>query len=132
MGCRDEQVADLDGYGAESRFAQCLDPRQSELNGVPDSITLLEPFCSEFLIHAADNEGLQLGIDEELVERLGQWCNIPVTYAGGGKTLDDLEKVKRISHGRVDLTIGSALDIFGGQGVKFEDCVEWNHSNAGS
>lgn len=92
----------------------------------------MEPFCSEFLIHAADNEGLQRGIDEELVERLGQWCTIPVTYAGGGKTLDDLEKVKQISHGRVDLTIGSALDIFGGQGIKFEDCVAWNKSNAGS
>ena len=91
-----------------------------------ESIKQLEPFCSEFLIHAADNEGLQNGIDEELVEKLGQWCTLPVTYAGGGKTLDDLEKVKQLSEGQVDLTIGSALDIFGGQGVKFEDCVEWN------
>lgn len=90
----------------------------------------MEPFCSEFLIHAADNEGLQRGIDEELVEKLSQWCAIPVTYAGGGKTIDDLEKVKQISHGSVDLTIGSALDIFGGQGVKFQDCVEWNKSNS--
>lgn len=87
---------------------------------------LLEPFCSEFLIHAADNEGLQRGIDEGLVEKLGQWCTLPVTYAGGGKTIDDLEKVKQLSSGRVDLTIGSALDIFGGQGVKFEDCINWN------
>lgn len=91
-----------------------------------ESIELLEPFCSEFLIHAADNEGLQLGIDEDLVEKLGQWCTLPVTYAGGGRTMDDLEKVKKLSSGRVDLTIGSALDIFGGQGVKFEDCIEWN------
>ncbi|KAF6223602.1 hypothetical protein HO133_000445 [Letharia lupina] len=90
------------------------------------SIKLLEPFCSEFLIHAADNEGLQRGIDEELVEKLGQWCTLPVTYAGGGKTMDDLDKVKRLSSSRVDLTIGSALDIFGGQGVRFEDCVAWN------
>lgn len=89
-------------------------------------IKLLEPFCSEFLIHAADNEGLQRGIDEALVEKLGRWCTLPVTYAGGGKNLDDLEKVKQLSSGRVDLTIGSALDIFGGQGVKFEDCIEWN------
>ena len=87
---------------------------------------MLEPYCSEFLIHAADNEGLQKGIDEELVKNLGQWCSLPVTYAGGGKTLEDLEKVKQLSEGRVDLTIGSALDIFGGQGVKFEDCVDWN------
>jgi phosphoribosylformimino-5-aminoimidazole carboxamide ribotide isomerase len=87
---------------------------------------MLEPYCSEFLIHAADNEGLQKGIDEELVEKLGQWCTIPVTYAGGGKTLEDLEKAKQLSGNKVDLTIGSALDIFGGLGIKFEDCVEWN------
>lgn len=91
-----------------------------------ESIKSLEPFCSEFLIHAADNEGLQRGIDEELVQKLGLWCTLPVTYAGGGRSLDDLETVKRISQGCVDLTIGSALDIFGGEGVKFEDCVSWN------
>lgn len=91
-----------------------------------ESIKLLEPLCSEFLIHAADNEGLQRGIDEQLVENLGKWCTLPVTYAGGGKTLDDMEKVKELSRGRVDLTIGSALDIFGGTGVNFEDCIEWN------
>ncbi|KAI1212257.1 Phosphoribosylformimino-5-aminoimidazole carboxamide ribotide isomerase [Annulohypoxylon truncatum] len=91
-----------------------------------ESIKSLEPYCSEFLIHAADNEGLQKGIDEQLVQRLAEWCNIPVTYAGGGRNLDDLELVKKLSKGKVDLTIGSALDCFGGTGVKFDDCVEWN------
>ncbi|GFP52286.1 1-(5-phosphoribosyl)-5-[(5-phosphoribosylamino) methylideneamino] imidazole-4-carboxamide isomerase [Trichoderma asperellum] len=75
-----------------------------------------------------DNEGLQRGIDEQLVERLAEWCSIPVTYAGGGRHLEDLEAVKRLSQGRVDLTIGSALDCFGGSGVKFDDCVQWNKS----
>ena len=93
---------------------------------MPESIKVLEPFCSEFLVHAADNEGLQRGIDEALVERLSQWCTIPVTYAGGGKNIEDLEKVRKLSHGRVDLTIGSALDIFGGENVQFDDCVAWN------
>ncbi|KAK6707816.1 Histidine biosynthesis bifunctional protein hisB [Fusarium graminearum] len=91
-----------------------------------ESIKSLEPYCSEFLIHAADNEGLQKGVDEKLVERLAQWCSIPVTYAGGGRHLEDLENVKRLSNGKVDLTIGSALDCFGGSGVKFDDCVAWN------
>ncbi len=91
-----------------------------------DTIRMLEPYCSEFLIHAADNEGLQMGIDQELVERLGQWCTIPVTYAGGGRSFEDLELVRVLSGGRVDLTIGSALDCFGGSGVKLMDCVEWN------
>ncbi|KZF22562.1 Phosphoribosylformimino-5-aminoimidazole carboxamide ribotide isomerase [Xylona heveae TC161] len=95
-----------------------------------ETIRLLEPFCSEFLIHAADNEGLQRGIDEELVKKLSEWCAIPVTYAGGGRNLQDLDNVKRLSNGRVDLTIGSALDVFGGSGVKFEDCIAWNKQNA--
>ncbi|GAB7343687.1 hypothetical protein MBLNU457_1672t2 [Dothideomycetes sp. NU457] len=100
-----------------------------ELN--QESIKLLEPYCCEFLIHAADNEGLQQGIDHELVEKLAQWCNIPVTYAGGGRNLQDLDLVEKLSGGKVDLTIGSALDVFGGSGVKFDDCVEWNKRRAG-
>ncbi|KAH9859916.1 Histidine biosynthesis bifunctional protein hisB [Plenodomus lingam] len=99
-----------------------------ELN--QESISLLEPYCAEFLIHAADVEGLQRGIDHELVSRLAEWCSIPVTYAGGGRSIADLELVKELSKGKVDLTIGSALDIFGGQGVKFEDCVKWNKAQA--
>ena len=92
-----------------------------------ESIDRLEPYCSEFLIHAADNEGLQRGIDEELVKKLAEWCTIPVTYAGGGRRLEDLDLVKRLSGGKVDLTIGSALDCFGGSGVKLADCIEWNN-----
>lgn len=89
---------------------------------------MLEPYCSEFLIHAADNEGLQKGIDRELVAKLGQWCRIPVTYAGGSRAIEDLAEVEKLSNGRVDLTIGSALDIFGGHNVKFQDCIDWNTS----
>ncbi|KAH9828322.1 1-(5-phosphoribosyl)-5-[(5-phosphoribosylamino)methylideneamino] imidazole-4-carboxamide isomerase [Teratosphaeria destructans] len=91
-----------------------------------ENIALLEPYCSEFLIHAADAEGLQAGIDEELVSHLAEICTIHVTYAGGGRNLQDLELVERLSGGQVDLTIGSALDIFGGKGVAFEECCEWN------
>lgn len=87
---------------------------------------MLEPYCSEFLIHAADNEGLQQGVDLELVTKLAEWCSIPVTYAGGARTVEDLNLVKQNSNGKVDLTIGSAMDIFGGTGTKFEECVEWN------
>lgn len=93
---------------------------------MPDSISLLEPYCAEFLIHAADNEGLQQGIDHELVQKLAEWCSIPVTYAGGGRNIQDLELVQSLSNGKVDLTIGSALDIFGGSGVSFDDCIAWN------
>lgn len=91
-----------------------------------DTIRMLEPHCSEFLVHAADNEGLQRGIDEALVSRLAGWCGIPVTYAGGGRRLEDLDLVERLSHGKVDLTLGSALDCFGGSGVRLDECVQWN------
>jgi phosphoribosylformimino-5-aminoimidazole carboxamide ribotide isomerase len=91
---------------------------------------MLERYCSEFLIHAADVEGLQSGIDEELVRRLSEWCSIPITYAGGSKDISDLDTVKKISNGKVDLTIGSALDIFGGSLIRFDACVEWNKRNS--
>ena len=94
---------------------------------IVECISLLEKHCSEFLVHAADVEGLCQGIDEELVERLGEWVSIPTTYAGGGKSLEELELVDRLSTGKIDLTIGSALDLFGGTGVKFIDCVKWNN-----
>ena len=82
--------------------------------------------CDEFLIHAADVEGLCRGIDSELLEKLGQWTPIPTTYAGGAKSLADLEEVTRVGKGRIDLTIGSALDIFGGAGVKYSEAVAFN------
>lgn len=65
-------------------------------------------------------------MDEELIAKLSRWCSIPVTYAGGGRNLEDLDMVKKLSGGKIDLTIGSALDCFGGSGVKLEECVEWN------
>ena len=82
--------------------------------------------CAEFLIHAVDVEGLCTGIDRELVANLGKWTPIPVTYAGGANSISDLSEVTRLGDGKVDLTIGSALDIFGGHGVKYEDCVKFN------
>jgi len=82
--------------------------------------------CAEFLVHAVDVEGLCLGIDQELVAKLGQWSPIPTTYAGGAKTLADLEETTRLGLGKVDLTIGSALDIFGGKGVLYADVVAFN------
>lgn len=95
------------------------------------NISMLEPYCSEFLVHAADNEGLQQGIDLELVKCLSQWCSIPVTYAGGASSIQDLDLVRDYSKGKVDLTIGSALDIFGGSGTTFEECMEWNRKQDG-
>lgn len=82
--------------------------------------------CAEFLIHAADVEGRCEGIDADLVAMLGAWGKKPVTYAGGARGIDDLERVERLSGGLVDLTIGSALDLFGGSLVKYADCLDFN------
>ncbi|KAJ2160003.1 Enzyme that catalyzes the fourth step in the histidine pathway [Coemansia sp. RSA 552] len=125
---RDRLVVDLscrrsgDGWVvAMNRWQTLTDMRVDE-----ESLRMLAVHCGEFLVHAADVEGLCQGIDEDLVRSLAGWSPIPVTYAGGARSLEDLELVNAISGGRVDLTIGSALDIFGGEQVRFADCVAWN------
>lgn len=82
--------------------------------------------CAEFLIHAVDVEGLCRGIDEDLVEQLSRSAPIPTTYAGGANSMADLERITRVGQGRIDLTIGSALDIFGGNGVRYAEAVAFN------
>jgi len=86
----------------------------------------LAAYCGEYLVHAVDVEGLCRGVDLELVSKLSEWSPLPTTYAGGAKSLADLEEVTRVGKGRIDLTIGSALDIFGGTGVRYEDAVAFN------
>jgi phosphoribosylformimino-5-aminoimidazole carboxamide ribotide isomerase len=98
----------------------------TDLEISPATLQKLAASCDEFLVHAVDVEGLCTGIDLELVEKLGQWSPIPVTYAGGANSLRDLEETTRLGGGRVDLTIGSALDIFGGAGVRYADVVAFN------
>eukprot|EP01035_Chromulina_nebulosa_P020846 gene20846-27016_t len=79
-----------------------------------DNLSLLSQYCSEFLVHGVDVEGKRCGIEIELVKLLGEYSTIPVTYAGGIRSIDDLELVNQIGNGKVDCTIGSSLDIFGG------------------
>jgi len=98
----------------------------TELRIAPGTFAQLADYCDEFLIHAVDAEGLCRGIDSELVEKLGQWTPRPTTYAGGARSLDDLEEVTRVGRGRIDLTIGSALDLFGGTGVTYADVLAFN------
>ncbi len=71
-------------------------------------------YCDEFLIHAVDVEGKANGIETELVEMLGEWGRIPVTYAGGVGSFLDLEQLKTLGRNKLNVTIGSALDLFGG------------------
>lgn len=100
----------------------------TELTLSRETMEKLAKSCAEFLIHAVDVEGLCRGIDSELVVKLSGWSPIPTTYAGGASSLADLEEVTRLGQGRIDLTIGSALDIFGGAGVRYEDVVRFNRN----
>ena len=74
----------------------------------------LSQYCDEFLIHAVDVEGKNRGIERDLAEMLGSYEGIPVTYAGGVGSFEDLELLRDVGKGKVDVTIGSALDLFGG------------------
>ncbi len=91
------------------------------------TLDLLAEHCAEFLIHAADVEGLCQGIDEPLVELLGHWSGKPMTYAGGVAGMEDILKIEAASAGNLDVTVGSALDLFGGTGLEYRKLVAWNH-----
>lgn len=103
--------------------------KKTNLTLTESLLEMLSSYCDEFLIHATDLEGKCSGIDEELVKFLGKYSPLPVTYAGGVRALSDLDFIKSLSVGRVDVTIGSGLDIFGGSLVKYNDCVSWNIYN---
>ena len=125
---RDRLVIDLSCRRVEDRYVVYVDRWQT-----PTDLTLsaaeldrLGGRCAEFLVHAVDVEGRRTGVDLELVDRLHEWSPIPVTYAGGANSIDDLAEVSRRTDGRVHLTIGSALDIFGGDGVTYRDAVDFN------
>ncbi len=90
----------------------------------PEILKQLADHCDEFLVHGVDVEGKMEGIQTELIGILGKYSPVPVTYAGGVKALSDLDLVKKIGSNRVDLTIGSALDIFGGS-IPYRSVVEW-------
>src|SRR5690348_950190 len=122
---KDRLVLDLSCRVRAGEYAVVTD-RWQKFTDVTLSAASLEKFsnyCTEFLIHAVDVEGLCRGVDSQLVQKLSRWSPLPVTYAGGAQSISDLELVTQIGQGKVHLTIGSALDIFGGTGVRYEDAV---------
>jgi len=79
----------------------------------------LSACCDEFLIHAVDVEGRCAGIEAELVAYLGRWQGVPITYAGGISSQEDIDRIESLGNGGIDFTVGSALDIFGGGGLRY-------------
>ena len=99
-----------DYYIVTDRWQNYTDVRLTE-----DVLRKLEVYCDEFLVHAVDVEGKASGIEVTLAEMLGDWGRIPITYAGGVGSFEDLKQLKEHGKGRLNVTIGSALDLFGGR-----------------
>ncbi|MDA0336794.1 MAG: phosphoribosylformimino-5-aminoimidazole carboxamide ribotide isomerase [bacterium] len=123
---RNRLVLDLScAPDANGRYVVATDRWQqlTEFEITAANLNHLASFCSEFLIHATQVEGRQQGIDERLVALLADTVPLPVTYAGGVRSMTDVDRIEHIGGGRIDYTVGSALDLFGGAGVCYEDLV---------
>lgn len=126
LSCRELRVDDkIEWVVAMNKWQTLTNSRLSA-----EFLGEVSQYCDEFLIHAADVEGLCNGIDVNLVAKLGEWCpegfEGKIVYAGGARLVKDLDTVSKLSDDKVDLTYGSALDVFGGKLVKFDDLVSWN------
>ncbi len=89
-----------------------------------DLLDELSQYCDEFLIHAVDVEGKQNGIEPMLVKLLGSWGKCPMTYAGGVRSFEDLKQLDELGNHKLHVTIGSALDLFGGD-LKYKDVLAY-------
>ncbi|CAH9097952.1 unnamed protein product [Cuscuta europaea] len=120
-------VLDLSCRKKEGKYVIVTDRWQkfSDVHLNQEVLNFLAQYADEFLVHGVDVEGKKLGIDEELVALLGKYSPIPVTYAGGVTEIADLERIKIAGMDRVDVTVGSALDIFGGN-MAYQDVVAWH------
>lgn len=117
-------VLDLSARRKDGRYLIVTDRWQKYTETALTESTLdeLADYCDEFLVHAVDVEGKANGIEEELAALLGGWGKIPVTYAGGVHSFEDLRLLKELGRDRVHVTVGSALDLFGGT-MKLEDVL---------
>ena len=114
---REHLVLDLSCRKKGSSYYIVTD-RWQKFTDVPVTMETMEELgehCDEFLVHAVDVEGRVNGIEKELVAMLGSWGRIPVTYAGGVSSFDDLKCIRQLGQNHLNVTIGSALDLFGGE-----------------
>lgn len=119
-------VLDLSCRKKDGRYYIVTDRWQEFTDEVvtPETLDKLAEYCSEYLIHAVDVEGKAAGIETELATMLGTWGKQPMTYAGGVGSFDDLESLKQCGQDRIDVTVGSALDIFGGA-LPYDEVVKF-------
>lgn len=123
---RENLVLDLSCRKKEGQYYIVTDRWQKYTDVVldNDSLNYFADNCSEFLIHAVDVEGKAAGIEEDVAALLGNWGKLSMTYAGGIHTYEDLDKLKTLGKEKLDFTIGSALDLFGGK-LEFEKIIKF-------
>ncbi|MGN1315022.1 MAG: phosphoribosylformimino-5-aminoimidazole carboxamide ribotide isomerase [Lachnospiraceae bacterium] len=121
---REQLVLDLSCRRKEGQYYIVTDRWQKFTHVVlnKNSLELFSEYADEFLIHAVDVEGKAKGIEQEVVKLLGEWGKLPMTYAGGIHRYEDLELLESLGRNRVDFTIGSALDLFGGN-LEFDKII---------
>ena len=114
---KEHVVLDLSCRKKDGKYYVVTDRWQTFTNVVVDEelLTILAEYCDEFLVHGVDVEGKSSGVELELVKILADWNKIPITYAGGIGSIEDLKEFEKVSGAKLDFTIGSALDLFGGK-----------------
>ena len=114
---RERLVLDLSCKKVGDCYRIVTDRWQKVTEEVVNEVLLdrLASYCDEFLIHAVDVEGKAQGIEQEVVRLLGNWGKLPITYAGGVHNYRDLELLQELGRNRLNVTVGSALDLFGGE-----------------
>ncbi|MEE2659707.1 MAG: phosphoribosylformimino-5-aminoimidazole carboxamide ribotide isomerase [Candidatus Latescibacterota bacterium] len=127
---RDRLVLDLSCAPRDGGYVVATDrwQRLTDFEINRSNLELLSDSCCEFLVHATHVEGMKQGIDGDLVALLAQASPLPVTYAGGVASPDDIEQIRKLGQGVIDYTVGSALDIFGGTGLRYEELVARHQS----
>ncbi|MEK4230097.1 phosphoribosylformimino-5-aminoimidazole carboxamide ribotide isomerase [Solibacillus sp. FSL H8-0538] len=123
---KDKLVIDLSCRARDGKWFVVTDKwtKFSDFEVNATSIKMMENYCDELLIHAVDVEGKRSGMQEGLVADLAKWTSIPTTYAGGVRSIEDLKLFETIGNNKLHVTIGSALDIFGGD-LSYEDVVAY-------
>ena len=117
--CAKQNVPEAGYYIVTDRWQKFTKEKVTE-----ELLDKLSAYCDEFLVHAVDVEGKQSGIQTELVALLGEWGKLPITYAGGVHSFEDLEEIKHLGCDRLHVTIGSALDLFGGN-LAYKNVLEF-------
>lgn len=114
---KERLVLDLSCKRVGDSYRIVTDRWQKVTEEVVDEALLdrLSSYCDEFLIHAVDVEGKARGIEQEIAGLLGKWGKLPITYAGGVHNYRDLALLKELGRNRLNVTVGSALDLFGGE-----------------